>query len=97
MHRFNFVRAPETAELSCREIGLLLEEALAKYPDLAFMSTIQLAGKLNSQASNLIETRFLNRLRIWLLRAGELPRLKKFAWAMGAGLVVCLALLVALG
>ena len=74
----------------------LLEGALAKYPDLAFMSTIQLADEFKSQASFLIETRFPNRLRTWLFRAGELTRLKKLAWVMGAGLVACSALLVAL-
>ncbi len=97
MHRFNFVRDPETADRACREIVLLLEEALTKYPGLAFMSTIQLAGELKSNASKLIETRFPNRLRIWLLRVAELPRLKKLACVMGAGLVAWSALLVALG
>ncbi len=97
MHRFNFVRDPETADLVCREMGLLLEEAQTKYPGLVFMSTIQLASKLQSNASNLIETRFPNRLRIWLLRAAELPRLKKLACVMGAGLVALSAFLVALG
>ncbi len=61
------------------------------------MSTIQLAGELNLQASNLIEIRFPNRLRIWLLRAREVPRLNKFVWVMGAGLVALSALVVALG
>jgi hypothetical protein len=62
----------------------LLRSALERFPDILFMSTVELAGALTSTESELVESRPAQRIRVWLARAAQIPRLRKFAWITGA-------------
>ncbi|MCK4825376.1 hypothetical protein KA005_57040, partial [bacterium] len=82
-HRFNFTGEPDAAEAAYRELEKLFAEALALYPDLAFMSTEELAKQLSESDPNLIETRTKRRVHVWLQRLREIPRLTKLASLTG--------------
>ena len=82
-HRFNFTGEPDAAEAAYRELEKLLAEAPALYPDLAFMSTEELAKGLSKFDPNLIETRTKRRIHVWLQRLREIPRVRKLACLSG--------------
>ncbi len=82
-HRFNFTGKPDVAESAYRELETLFAEALALYPDIAFMSTEELAKGLSKSVPSLVETRTKRRIHVWLQRLREIPRLRKLAWLSG--------------
>lgn len=68
-HRFNFTRHPAEREDALRQIDSLLASALARHPNLRFMSTEELAMAIRRCDPDLIERRALPRLGAWLRRA----------------------------
>ena len=82
-HRFNFTGEPDVAESAYQELETLFAEALALYPDLAFMSTEELAKGLSKSVPSLVETRTKRRIHVWLQRLREIPRVRKLAWLSG--------------
>jgi len=90
-HRFNFTD-PEVAETAFTELAALLREAGARYGDIRFMSTRELLDELMGTRARLAEKSFPRRLRAWLQRLREVPRLRKLAFFTGLGILAWLAL-----
>lgn len=82
-HRFNFTGEPDAAKAAYRELEKLLAEAPALYPDIAFMSTEELAKQLSKSDPSLVETRTKRRIHVWLQRLREIPRVRKLACLSG--------------
>ncbi|MFN3920394.1 MAG: hypothetical protein ACK4JF_08950 [Methylohalobius sp.] len=53
MHRFNFLDGKLQASLDA--LGTLLDKALARFPKLRFMSSYELAGKMNNLSCSVLE------------------------------------------
>lgn len=82
-HRFNFLGTEEQNRRALAELERLLQMAIEEYPQLAFLSSGELARLLKNRAPEWLELRFRRRLHIWIMRLGELPRLRKLAWLTG--------------
>ena len=82
-HRFNFLGTEEQNRQGFAELERLLQRAVEKNPKLAFLSSLELARLLKNRAPEWLELRFHRRLHIWIMRLGELPRLRKLAWLTG--------------
>jgi hypothetical protein len=83
IHRFNFLGTKEERSSALNELEKLLRISLAKYPDLAFLSSEKLATVLNNRDPDWLELRFRRRVHLWISRLGVLPRLRKLAWLTG--------------
>ena len=90
-HRFNFIGSNETKIRSLEELRRLLQQALASYPTLAFLSTGTLATILGKRDPVWVEQRLGRRLHVWIRRLGTCSGLRKLAWLSGwilpAGLI----------
>jgi hypothetical protein len=82
-HRFNFLGTEEESNCALAELEGLLRMALKKFPDLAFLSSGELAVILKKRDPAWVELKFWRRVHIWLNRLGERPRLRKLAWLTG--------------
>ena len=82
-HRFNFLGTEEEKIFALDELEGLLRISLAEYPDLAFLSSEDLATILKNRDPEWLELRFRGRLHSWISRLGDLPRLRKLAWLTG--------------
>lgn len=91
IHRSNFTQDPAIVERSLSELRRLLDEALTRYPDVAFLSTEAIAQAFSRGDPELLEDRFTRRLNVWLQRWREAPRL--WSWAKLTGFSVVIALL----
>ena len=87
-HRFNFLQAPD-ASLAALEAGL--REALARCPDLRFVTPLELAHAIRQRDPDWIENRLRLRFSAWRARLDEIPRFRRIAQL--SGLVLALALL----
>jgi len=83
-HRANFLGDAAIAEAAVKELDRLLSSALRTFPGVLFLSTEDLARRLQQRDAQLIERRIATRLRIWLRRLWLLSRLRKLAWLTGA-------------
>ena len=90
MHRCNFTGDTVLAERALQELGRLLAESLRRHPDLAFLSTEALAEGMTTAQSGLLEDRFDRRVRAWLQRWRDIPRLWSFARLTGYAAVIAL-------
>jgi len=91
IHRCNFTGDPAAAERALQELRRLLEESLRRHPDLAFLSTESLAEAMIVPERGLLEGRFDRRLRAWLQRWRDVPRL--WSWARLTGYATIVALI----
>ncbi len=80
-HRSNFL-GPR-AEYAYAELARLYQLALARHPDLCFVSTEALGEALAKRDSDLCHTDFGPRLTAWCERAGRLPRFAALARLSG--------------
>ena len=81
MHRFNFIGDSERARASLAELDRLLGLTLQALPDLQFLPPNVLADAIVRQDPDLVETRLLGRLAIWLRRLWEQRRVRWVAVA----------------
>jgi hypothetical protein len=95
MHRLNFIGADAEAAASLAELGRLLTLVLQRYPRLRFVSTEELALALTDRTSSLVDRRRAARVKVFLLRAAAVSRLRKLAWLTGLALPAALALAAA--
>lgn len=86
-HRFNFLQAPD-ASLATLETGL--RDALARRPDLRFVTPLELARALRQRDPDWIETRLKLRLSAWRARLDEIPRFRRIAQLSGLALPLAL-------
>lgn len=83
MHRFNFLRA---SEASLTTLETALRDALAAYPNLRFISPVELAHAITRFDPAWIETRFKPRIVAWCARLDEIPRFRRLAQLSGLAL-----------
>lgn len=95
-HRFNFTGPSAQKEDALRETELLLRSAIERFPRIRFMSTTGLARAMTRIDPDLVERSLAPRIKIWLLRAAQIPRLKKLAWLSGAIVPAWLAYMAAI-
>jgi hypothetical protein len=84
MHRFNFVDDTSKARSSLAEFERLLELALGALPDLRFLPPSELADAIMRRDPDLVETRLLGRVAVWLRRLWEERRVRWLAFGTGA-------------
>ena len=82
-HRFNFLGPDSGQKNTLAELEKLLQRALDMYPDLAFISTENLARVLSTRDPDWVESRLSRRIHVWLARLRESSRLRKLAWLTG--------------
>jgi hypothetical protein len=82
-HRFNFLGRVEEKNQALAELESLLQMALSNYPEMAFITSEELARILRERDPQWLEGGLRRRLHIWLSRLGQLSRLRKLAWLTG--------------
>jgi len=93
IHRMNFIGDEPSTQRALDEVIGLLQAACARYPDLRFMSTADLARHYRDR-SDLVTSRAGARAHFLLRRLAEISRLRKLAWATGVVLPAWLAYLL---
>jgi hypothetical protein len=83
-HRFNFTNVKVPLRRSLDELDRLLDLARQTVPDVRFMSTRELGDAIVRRDTRFVEITFVRRVRTWLVRAWQTPRLRKLAWGTGA-------------
>lgn len=83
IHRMNFIDNQRSADHACDELSRLLATACARFGNLRFMNTAELAAHCR-RPSDLVETRAKPRVHFALRRLAEIPRLRKLALLTGA-------------
>ena len=82
-HRYNYIGDADTVQASLVELEKLLTAALAAFPNLYFLSTVELAQYMSVRHADWIEQRVSARLHAWLARIQEVPRFAKIAGLSG--------------
>jgi hypothetical protein len=82
-HRFNFLQTGE-ASLAALEAGL--NAALAAYPNVHFLSTLELGHAIQRRDPAWIETRLKPHLAAWRARLDEIPHFRRVALMTGLAL-----------
>jgi hypothetical protein len=78
IHRLNFVGDESMARRTCDELSRLLESACARFPDIRFMSTAELARQYRDR-TDLVATGLASRIHFLLRRLAASSRLRKLA------------------
>jgi hypothetical protein len=86
-HRANFLE-PALRDASLSAIRALLEGALARFPDLRFLSTEELVRAMAARSGDLLDESLRGRLHAWLSRVRTLHRFWKLARLSGLALVL---------
>ena len=94
-HRENFIASPEVAADSLAEFERAVRGLRARFPDIRFMPTAELAAHLGDGRSPLREGRLLRRLHIFLRRLQFEPALMRFLKFSGLGLPLRCAVSIA--
>jgi hypothetical protein len=80
MHRFNFLDQPDRSLASLREA---ITQVLACFPELRFITPLELAHAIRGRNLELIETGTRRRLTAWLRRLAEIPRFTRLSRVIG--------------
>lgn len=86
-HRFNFLQAQD-ASLAALEASL--RAALARHPDLRFITPLELAHAMRRHDPGWIENRLKLRFSAWRARLDEIPRFRRIAQLSGLALPLAL-------
>lgn len=89
MHRYNFIDDAAVAERAYAEIAALLDQVVAAYPDVAFLSTEALAEILRARDPAWVEAGHRRRLGAWAARVRTHHALWRWSRLTGLGLLVC--------
>ncbi|MEQ1584035.1 MAG: hypothetical protein ABL875_08225 [Candidatus Nitrotoga sp.] len=82
-HRFNFLGNPAQSKAALAELNRLLTEARARYSELRFLSTQDIADAIADQDTSLIATTPRARIHAWLARISQISRFWKLARLTG--------------
>jgi hypothetical protein len=93
IHRVNFIEEERLTQRAFEEVARLLDAACARFSDIQFMGTAELARHYRDR-SELVETRVSARIHFLLRRLANISRLRKLAWATLIILPAWLAYLV---
>jgi hypothetical protein len=84
MHRFNYVDDVGKARASLAEFRRLLELTLDVLPGLRFVAPGELAEAIKRGDPDIVDTRLLGQLSVWLRRLWEVRRLRWLAFGTAA-------------
>jgi hypothetical protein len=76
MHRFNFIGTAEKCDSSLRVLESAMEQLRCTFPEIRFMTSLELADAMRTKMPALAETNLTPRIRIWLRR---IERIRGFA------------------
>lgn len=80
MHRFNFL---DQADESLAALRDAIAQALARFPELRFVTPLELARAIGEPNPVLVETSTRRRLKAWLQRLAEIPRFTRLSRLTG--------------
>jgi hypothetical protein len=86
-HRINYLD-PDLRDRSLAAIRSLLSRALARYPNLRFLSTAELAAALEERSPELVDDSMRGKLAAWCARVRTLPRFWRLARLTGLGFLI---------
>ena len=82
-HRFNFIGPKSDPVKALKELGCLLRGAVEKIPDVAFISTEELACHLKRRSPEWVDQHLMQRLHVWIERLGMKSRMHKMVVMSG--------------
>lgn len=83
MHRFNFIGAAEKRDTSLRLLEAALEQLRRTFPEIRFMTSLELADAMRTKMPAVVETKPAPRIRIWLRRIEQIRGFAKLARISG--------------
>lgn len=83
MHRFNFIGATEKCDTSLHVLEAALEQLQHIFPEIRFMTSLELADAIRTKMPALVETKFTPRIRIWLRRIEQIRGFSRLARISG--------------
>ncbi|MHB9103366.1 MAG: hypothetical protein ACYC2E_17890 [Sulfuricella sp.] len=83
MHRFNFIGAAEKCDTSLRVLEAALEQLRRTFPEIRFMTSLELADAMRTKMPALVEAKLTPRIRIWLRRIEQIRGFAKLAKISG--------------
>lgn len=83
MHRFNFIGAEEKRDTSLRVLEAALEQLQHTFPEMRFMTSLELANAMRTKMPALVEAKLTPRIRIWLRRIEQIRGFAKLARISG--------------
>ncbi len=90
MHRFNFIGAAEKCDTSLRVLEAALELLQRTFPEIRFMTSLELADAMRTKMPAVVEAQFIPRIRIWLRRIEQIRGFAKLARISGLTLPLCM-------
>lgn len=83
MHRFNFIGAAEKCDSSLSILESALEQLWRTFPEIRFMTSLELADAMRTKIPALVETKLTPRIRIWLRRIEQIRGFAKLTKISG--------------
>ena len=83
MHRFNFIGAAEKCDASLRVLKAALEQLRSTFPEIRFMTSLDLADAMRTKMPALEETKLIPRFQVWLRRIEQIRGFSKLAKLSG--------------
>lgn len=83
MHRFNFIGVAEKCDSSLHILEAALEQLRCTFPEIRFMTSLELADAMRTRIPSLIETKLTPRIRIWLRRIEQIRGFAKLTKISG--------------
>lgn len=83
MHRFNFIGAAEKCDTSLHVLEAALEQLQHAFPEIRFMTSLELADAMRAKMPALVEAKLTPRIRIWLRRIEQIRGFAKLTKTSG--------------
>lgn len=83
MHRFNFIGTVKKCDTSLHVLKAAMEQLQHTFPEIRFMSSLELAEAMQNKLSTIVEAQFIPRIRIWLRRIAQIRGFPKLARISG--------------
>ena len=72
MHRFNFMGPLQQRDASLHALETALEQLQKAFPDMRFMTSLELADAIRTRTPALMEMRLIPHMRVWLRRIQQI-------------------------
>jgi len=83
MHRFNFIGTAENCDKSLHVLEAALEQLQHTFPEIRFMTSLELAEAIRARIPALVEVELTPRTRIWLRRIEQIRGFAKLTKISG--------------
>ncbi|GAO34869.1 hypothetical protein SCT_0249 [Sulfuricella sp. T08] len=83
MHRSNFIGATEKCDTSLRVLEAALEQLQHTFPEIHFMTSLELAEAIRTKMPALLESKPIPQIRIWLRRIKQIRGFAKLSKISG--------------